>query len=71
MLLPLEEKRKRLILYLIDQYSMHVEQYCKIGDHKWVFSEYADPEAELNLASVPCQIVLADIYDKVEFNAEE
>jgi Uma2 family endonuclease len=56
---------------LIDQYSMHVEQYCKIGDNKWVFSEFADPEAELNLASVTFQIVLADIYDKVEFNAEE
>ena len=56
---------------LIDQYSMHIEQYCKIGDNKWVFSEFADSEAELNLASVPCQILLADIYDKVEFNAEE
>ena len=56
---------------LIDQYSMHVEQYCKIGDNKWVFSEFADPEAGLNLASVPFQIVLADIYDKVEFNVEE
>ena len=56
---------------LIDQYSMHVEQYCKIGDNKWVFSEFANPEAGLNLASVPFQILLADIYDKVEFNAEE
>jgi Uma2 family endonuclease len=56
---------------LIDQYSMHVEQYYKIGDNKWVFSEFADPEAGLNLASVPFQIVLADIYDKVEFNVEE
>ena len=56
---------------LIDQYSMHVEQYCKIGDNKWVFSEFADPEAGLNLASVPCQILLVDIYDKVEFNVEE
>jgi Uma2 family endonuclease len=56
---------------LIDQYSMHVEQYYKIGDNKWVFSEFADPEAGLNLASVPCQILLVDIYDKVEFNVEE
>jgi hypothetical protein len=50
---------------------MHVEQYCKIGDNKWVFSEFADSESALNLASVPCQIVLADIYDKVDFSAEE
>jgi hypothetical protein len=33
--------------------------------------EFADAEASLNLASVPCQIVLGDIYDKVEFNVEE
>ncbi|MFM7405992.1 MAG: Uma2 family endonuclease [Cuspidothrix sp.] len=56
---------------LFDQYSMHVEQYCKIGDNKWVFSEYGDPEASLNLASVPCQILLTDIYDKVDFNVVE
>ncbi|MFM6004456.1 MAG: Uma2 family endonuclease [Sphaerospermopsis kisseleviana] len=56
---------------LIDQYSMHVEQYCKIGDNKWVFSEFADAEASLNLASIPCQLVLGDIYDRVEFNVVE
>ncbi len=56
---------------LIDQYSIHVEQYYKIGDNKWVFSEYTDPEASLNLASVPYQILLADIYDKVDFNVVE
>ncbi len=56
---------------LIDQYRMYVEQYCKIGDNKWVFYEFTDAETTLNLASVPCQIVLADIYDKVNFNVEE
>jgi Uma2 family endonuclease len=27
---------------LIDQYRMYVEQYCKISDNKWVFSEFKD-----------------------------
>ncbi|MFM2061230.1 MAG: hypothetical protein RLZZ507_900 [Cyanobacteriota bacterium] len=40
---------------LIYQDSMHVEQYCKIGDNK----------------SIICQISLGDIYDKVDFNVEE
>ncbi len=33
--------------------------------------EFADAEASLNLASVPYQILLADIYDKVDFNVVE
>ncbi|NDJ25247.1 Uma2 family endonuclease [Nostoc sp. B(2019)] len=56
---------------LIDQYTMHVEQYFKTDNNKWIFSEFEDGEVTLNLASVPCQILLADIYDKVDFNAQE
>jgi Uma2 family endonuclease len=56
---------------LIDQYTMHVEQYFKTDNNKWIFSEFTDGDVTLNLASVPCQIMLADIYDKVDFNMEE
>lgn len=55
---------------LIDQYTMHVEQYVKTNNKKWIFSEYEDSSDSLNFASVPCQISLADIYEKVDFNAE-
>lgn len=56
---------------LIDQYTMHVEQYCKTDNNKWIFSEYEDGDVMLSLASVSFQIVLADIYDNVDFDAEE
>ncbi|MBD2293337.1 Uma2 family endonuclease [Anabaena sphaerica FACHB-251] len=56
---------------LIDQYTMHVEQYFRTDNNKWIFSEFTDENDSLNLASIPCQILLADIYDKVDFNAEE
>ncbi|MBD2388424.1 Uma2 family endonuclease [Cylindrospermum sp. FACHB-282] len=56
---------------LIDQDTMHVEQYCKAESNKWIFSEFEDRDISLNLATVPCQILLADIYDKVDFNTEE
>ncbi len=55
---------------LIDQYTMHVEQYVKTDNNKWIFSEYENSNDTLNLASVSCQIYLLDIYDKVDFNAE-
>jgi Uma2 family endonuclease len=56
---------------LIDQYTMHVEQYVKTDNKKWLFSEYEESDDVLNLASVSCQISLVDIYDKVEFKFEE
>jgi Uma2 family endonuclease len=55
---------------LIDQYSLHVEQYYKTEPRKWIFSEYDGAEAILSLNSVAFEISLADLYDKVDFNAE-
>jgi Uma2 family endonuclease len=56
---------------LIDQYTMHIEQYFKTDNNKWIFSEFTDGDSSLNLSSIPCQILLTDIYDKVDFNTEE
>ncbi|MBW4420846.1 MAG: Uma2 family endonuclease [Myxacorys californica WJT36-NPBG1] len=56
---------------LIDQDVMHVEHYIKTADREWTFREY-DAESQLiSLASVPCQIDLADLYDKIDFNTLE
>jgi Uma2 family endonuclease len=55
---------------LIDQYTMHVEQYSKTDNNKWIFSEYENLDMTISLASVPFQIILEDIYDKVDFEAE-
>lgn len=54
---------------LIDQYKIHVEQYFKTEDKKWIFCEYEDENSLLSLASVQFQISLLDIYDKVDFSA--
>lgn len=55
---------------LIDQYDRHVEQYYETEPRKWIFSEYDGAEAILSLNSVPLEISLADLYDKVDFEAE-
>lgn len=54
---------------LIDQYSLHVEQYSRTEPRKWIFSEYDGEEAELIFSSIPFAISLADLYDKVIFEA--
>lgn len=56
---------------LIDQYTLHVEQYCKTDPKKWTFLEYDHEDDTLEFASVPFQIGLADLYDKVDFAIEE
>jgi Uma2 family endonuclease len=56
---------------LIDQYTMHIEQYSKTDNNKWIFSEYEGGDATLSLNSIPFQITLADIYDKVDFDVQE
>jgi len=56
---------------LIEQYTMHVEQYYKTDNNRWVFTEYNAADESISLNSVPFEIVLADIYDKVNFDLQE
>ncbi|HBL12937.1 MAG TPA: hypothetical protein DD379_16385 [Cyanobacteria bacterium UBA11162] len=56
---------------LIDQYKIHVQHYSKTDENKWIFSEYEDETMVLPLTSIPFEITLTDIYDKVEFEEKE
>ncbi|MEG5139869.1 MULTISPECIES: Uma2 family endonuclease [unclassified Microcoleus] len=56
---------------LIDQYEMHVEQFCKRDDNKWVLSEYDGADAVLALSSVSFEMSLGEMYDRVDFESEE
>lgn len=52
---------------LIDQTRIHVEQYSKIGKKRWELCEYDEEDEAIALTSVPFQISLLDIYNKVKF----
>ncbi|GGA19478.1 Uma2 family endonuclease [Okeania sp. KiyG1] len=54
---------------LIDQYTMQVEQYYKTAQKQWIFSEYNEASETISLNSISFQITMADIYNKVEFEA--
>lgn len=54
---------------LIDQYTAHVEQYSKTDSHKWIFTEYDDEESYISFSSIPFRILLADIYESIEFES--
>lgn len=56
---------------LIDQYTIHVEHHVRDENGAWIFSNYQDESTEIFLSSVPCQISIADLYDKVDFAASQ
>lgn len=56
---------------LIDQTRIYVEQFSKTGTKQWSFSEYDESDEAIAFAKVPFQISLADLYNKVQLNAEE
>ncbi|MDJ1179886.1 Uma2 family endonuclease [Roseofilum sp. BLCC_M91] len=55
---------------LIDQYTMQVERYYRTEVNQWVLSEYSQPESVIQLNSIPGEISLVDLYDKVDFQRD-
>jgi Uma2 family endonuclease len=56
---------------LIDQYSIQVEQYVKTEANRWIYAVYETADDVLALASVPCEVALVDLYDRVDFGEDE
>lgn len=56
---------------LVDQYQYYVQHYVKTGVKKWEFQEYDTLEEEIKFSTVPCTIVLTDIYDKIDLEPLE
>ena len=55
---------------LISQTRIYVEQYSKIEENKWLLSEYKSENAMLKLTSVPFEIPVIELYDKIDFEFE-
>lgn len=56
---------------LIDQYRVYVEQFSKIGKKQWNLREYDAEDEAIIFASVPFEISLKDLYNKVNFELVE
>ena len=53
---------------LIDQYSVHIEQFYIGSEGNWVLKEYDDPNDVFKFTKIDFQIPLRDIYSLVEFD---
>ncbi|MBD2414217.1 hypothetical protein FACHB389_21360 [Nostoc calcicola FACHB-389] len=56
---------------LIDQTRIHVEQFSKTGKKQWALREYDEEDEAIALATVPFEISLQDLYNKVNFEPVE
>ncbi|MBD2517083.1 Uma2 family endonuclease [Nostoc sp. FACHB-973] len=56
---------------LIDQTRIHVEQFSKTGKKQWALREYDEEDEAIALTTVPFEISLQDLYNKVNFDLVE
>ncbi len=56
---------------LIDQTRIHVEQFSKAGKKQWALREYDEEDEAIALVTVPFEISLQDLYNKVQFDLVE
>lgn len=54
---------------LVAQDRARVEHFSRQPDGTWSRSEIDGPAGVLTLASIGCQVLLSDVYDRVEFKA--
>lgn len=53
------------------QDAVHVEQWTRQPDGRWLLTEFDDPAAELALESIGVRIGIAGLYEKVQLPAVE
>jgi len=56
---------------LIAQDEARIEKYVRHGDGFWRLSEAVGLDAEIVFESIECPIHLREVYDKVDFEADE
>ena len=56
---------------MIDQTQKAIEQYSKQGNKRWSYAEYEEEDIALVFSSFQVEVALGDIYEKVDFAAEE
>lgn len=55
---------------LVAQDKIHVEHYFRQSDRSWLFSEYKSANDELQIASIGCELLVAEVYEKVDFQSQ-
>jgi len=52
---------------LVAQHKIHVERYVRQSDRSWLFSEFKSANDKFQIQSIGCELSVAEIYEKIEF----
>lgn len=55
---------------LVSTDEARIEKFEKTGDGFWFLSEAIGTDSEIELISIECKILLAEVYDKIDFSNE-
>ena len=55
---------------MVSQDEARIEKYVKSGDGFWVLSEAVGLDAKIIFDSIDCEILLSEVFDKVNFYDE-
>ncbi|HLJ20305.1 MAG TPA: Uma2 family endonuclease [Stellaceae bacterium] len=55
---------------LVSQAKPHIERFLRRDDGEWLFTAVEGLEATLRMTSIGCELRLAQVYDRVEFEGE-
>jgi len=55
---------------LVAQDKIHVEHYVRQSDRSWLFSEFKSAEEKIQMESIGGELLVAEIYEKVEFESQ-
>jgi len=56
---------------LVAQDEPLVEHFSRMSDGRWALSEHKGMDAAVTIAFIDCTLALADIYDKIDFDADQ
>ena len=54
---------------LVSQETCHVERYVRQPENRWLLSETNEVKDTIHLSTIECDLVLAEVYDKVDLSA--
>lgn len=55
---------------LVAQDKIHLEHYVRQSDRTWLFSEYKSANDKFQIDSIGCELLVAEVYEKVEFESQ-
>jgi Uma2 family endonuclease len=55
---------------LVDQYRHRVEQFVRQDANQWLLTVHDGLDAKVSLASLPVEVLLADLYENIEFEVD-